>query len=281
MSKNNFSIQDWKSNHFYDLIKEDVEIEEGFLGKIKDKVSAGIDKLVLGLDKDEAEAVKKLKALMAKYKSDDKKYQEYSQMLSAFVHHDTHPAQNTRKQIIAKMKDMKGLEGSIDEVGSMKTKSTANPHAGKWRIVSADTNRPLTDKFYDSEKEAKAASEKLGQVKSSGIKIIQLPDTMKVYTKESSHIPSSTATTSVQVTNMGHGGTPTIKGLREDALQSLLQMFPRIDQGEMDNDFFIGLFDALAAYFAENAEELSNMDAMGIARHCQEASRAIKGRSGN
>ena len=172
------------------------------------------------------------------------------------------------------------IEESIDEVGSMKTKSTANPHAGKWRIVSADTKRPLTDKFYDSEKEAKAASEKLGQVKSSGIKIIQLPDTMKVYTKESSHIPSST-TTSVQDTNMGHGGNPTIKGLREDALQSLLQMFPGVDKGEMDNDFFIDLFDALAAYFAENAEELSNMDAMGIARHCQEASRAIKGRSGN
>ena len=61
----------------------------------------------------------------------------------------------------------------------------------------------------------------------------------------------------------------------------LKSMFPTVDKGEMDNDFFIDLFDALAAYFAENAEELSNIDAMGIARHCQEASRAIKGRSGN
>ena len=61
----------------------------------------------------------------------------------------------------------------------------------------------------------------------------------------------------------------------------LKSMFPAVDQGEMDNDFFIDLFDALANYFAANADELTNMDAMGIANHCHQASKAIKGRSGD
>jgi hypothetical protein len=58
-------------------------------------------------------------------------------------------------------------------------------------------------------------------------------------------------------------------------------MFPAVDQGEMDNDFFIDLFDSLAHYFAANADELDSMDAMGIANHCHQASKAIKGRSSN
>lgn len=61
----------------------------------------------------------------------------------------------------------------------------------------------------------------------------------------------------------------------------LKSMFPAVDQGEMDNDFFIDLFDALNNYFEANAEELTNMDAKYLAHLCRQASKVIKGRSGN
>ena len=61
----------------------------------------------------------------------------------------------------------------------------------------------------------------------------------------------------------------------------LKSMFPTVDKGEMDNDFFIDLFDALGDYFVEHKEELTNMDAMSIANHLKMASRAVRGRSSN
>ena len=76
----------------------------------------------------------------------------------------------------------------------MKTKSVSNPNAGKWRIVSIESESPLTKEFYNSKEDAQAAAAKLGRTKGSGIKYIQLKDTMKVYTKESAPAPSKPAT---------------------------------------------------------------------------------------
>lgn len=59
-------------------------------------------------------------------------------------------------------------------------KSAPNPNAGKWRIVSIDSGAPLTKEFYKSKEEAQAAAKELGRIKSSGIKYVQLKDTMKV-----------------------------------------------------------------------------------------------------
>jgi hypothetical protein len=76
-------------------------------------------------------------------------------------------------------------------MGEMKTKDVANPNKGKWRVVNADTNKPFdASKFYDTKEEAQAAVEKLGRTKGSGVKIMQLKDTMKVYTKESISNPT-------------------------------------------------------------------------------------------
>jgi len=70
-------------------------------------------------------------------------------------------------------------------MGEMKTKDVANPNKGKWRVVNADTNKPFdASKFYDTKEDAQAAARELGQTKGSGVKIMQLKDTMKVYTKE-------------------------------------------------------------------------------------------------
>lgn len=62
---------------------------------------------------------------------------------------------------------------------------------------------------------------------------------------------------------------------------SLESLFPNVDKGDMDNDFFVNLFDALADYFVEHAEELTNMDAKKIAHHCIQASIAIRERTSN
>jgi hypothetical protein len=77
------------------------------------------------------------------------------------------------------------------------TKSVSNPNAGKWRIVTSDKEKPLTDKFYDSKAEAEEASRKIGKINAPGIKIIQLKDTMKVFAKENkpAQAPSKPATT--------------------------------------------------------------------------------------
>lgn len=61
----------------------------------------------------------------------------------------------------------------------------------------------------------------------------------------------------------------------------LKSMFPAVDQGEMDNDFFMNLFDALDNYFEVNADKLTNMDAKYLAHICRQASKAIKVRSSN
>jgi hypothetical protein len=59
-------------------------------------------------------------------------------------------------------------------------KSVSNPNAGKWRIVSIESGAPLTKEFYKSKEDAQAAAKELGRIKSSGIKYVQLKDTMKV-----------------------------------------------------------------------------------------------------
>jgi hypothetical protein len=65
----------------------------------------------------------------------------------------------------------------------MKTKSVSNPNAGKWRIVNEKTGSPMTKEFYNSKEEAMDAVRALGKTNAAGIKIIQLKDTMDVYTK--------------------------------------------------------------------------------------------------
>jgi hypothetical protein len=71
-------------------------------------------------------------------------------------------------------------------------KTVANPNAGKWRIVTSDKGKPLTDKFYDSKAEAEEASKKIGKINAPGMKIIQLKDTMQVH--ENSPAPSKPST---------------------------------------------------------------------------------------
>jgi len=78
-----------------------------------------------------------------------------------------------------------------------------------------------------------------------------------------------------------YNDTDDIENANLQEIASLQSMFPAVDQGEMDNDWFIDLFQSLAAYFKHNADDLTNMDAEGIARHCEEAAKAIRGRSGN
>ena len=58
-------------------------------------------------------------------------------------------------------------------------KTVPNPNKGKWRIVGIESGNPLTKEFYSSKEEAQAASRKL-RTKESGMKIIQLKDTMKM-----------------------------------------------------------------------------------------------------
>jgi hypothetical protein len=77
----------------------------------------------------------------------------------------------------------------------MKTKETSNPNAGKWRIVNEKTGNPMTKEFYNSKEEAMDAVRALGRTNAAGIKIIQLKDTMKVYTNENSPAPSKPAPT--------------------------------------------------------------------------------------
>jgi hypothetical protein len=76
----------------------------------------------------------------------------------------------------------------------MKTKSVSNPNAGKWRIVNEKTGNPMTKEFYNSKEEAMDAVRALGRTNAAGIKIIQLKDTMKVYTNENSPAPSKPST---------------------------------------------------------------------------------------
>ena len=84
-------------------------------------------------------------------------------------------------------------------------------------------------------------------------------------------------------------GIQAVGSLREDMTtneagmggKSLADFFPGVDKGDMDNSFFINLFDALDNYFEANAEELTNMDAKYLAHICRQASKVIKGRSGN
>ena len=71
------------------------------------------------------------------------------------------------------------------------SKTVPNPNAGKWRIVGIESGNPLTKEFYSSKEEAQAASRKL-RTKESGMKIIQLKDTMKM--SENAPAPSKPAT---------------------------------------------------------------------------------------
>ena len=66
----------------------------------------------------------------------------------------------------------------------MKTKIVPNPNVGKWRIVNEKTGNPMTKEFYNSKEEAMNAVRALGRTNAPGVKIVQLKDTMAVYTKE-------------------------------------------------------------------------------------------------
>jgi len=70
-------------------------------------------------------------------------------------------------------------------------KTIPNPNAGKWRIVGIESGNPLTKEFYSSKEEAQAASRKL-RTKESGVKIIQLKDTIKM--SENAPAPAKPAT---------------------------------------------------------------------------------------
>ena len=70
-------------------------------------------------------------------------------------------------------------------------KTVPNPNAGKWRIVGIESGNPLTKEFYSSKEEAQAAGRKL-RTKESGIKYVQLKDTMKM--SENAPSPSKPAT---------------------------------------------------------------------------------------
>ena len=70
-------------------------------------------------------------------------------------------------------------------------KTVPNPNAGKWRIVGIESGNPLTKEFYSSKEEAQAASRKL-RTKESGMKIIQLKDTIKM--SENAPAPTKPAT---------------------------------------------------------------------------------------
>jgi hypothetical protein len=70
-------------------------------------------------------------------------------------------------------------------------KTVPNPNAGKWRIVGIESGNPLTKEFYSSKEEAQAASRKL-RTKESGMKIIQLKDTIKM--SENAPAPAKPAT---------------------------------------------------------------------------------------
>jgi hypothetical protein len=88
----------------------------------------------------------------------------------------------------------------------IKTKSIPNPNAGKWRILNSKTESPLTDKFYDTKEEAGKAAKALGQINAPGIKIVQLKDTMKTFTKENAPAPSKPKETPNPVVEPGNPG---------------------------------------------------------------------------
>jgi hypothetical protein len=71
-------------------------------------------------------------------------------------------------------------------------KTVPNPNAGKWRIVGIESGAPLTKEFYKSKEEAQAAARELGRIKSSGIKYVQLKDTIKM--SENAPAPAKPAT---------------------------------------------------------------------------------------
>ena len=88
-------------------------------------------------------------------------------------------------------------------------KTVPNPNAGKWRIVTSDKGKPLTDKFYDSKAEAEEASKKIGKINAPGMKIIQLKDTMQVH--ENAPAPSKPSPT----TKPGVKDRPATPGKKE------------------------------------------------------------------
>ena len=75
-------------------------------------------------------------------------------------------------------------------------KTIPNPNAGKWRIVGIESGSPLTNEFYNSKEEAQAVGRKL-RTKESGIKYIQLKDTMSVYTNENRSASVSLSTIAI------------------------------------------------------------------------------------
>jgi len=104
---------------------------------------------------------------------------------------DNFSIQDWRMKLLTEVENEMPIGNRELPMGEMKTKDVANPNKGRWRVVNADTDQPFDfSKFYKTEKEAQDAAAELGRTKGSGVKIIQLKDTMKVYTKESVSNPT-------------------------------------------------------------------------------------------
>lgn len=81
--------------------------------------------------------------------------------------------------------------------------------------------------------------------------------------------------------SQNYNDTDDMENMNLQEAVDLKSLFPAVDQGDMDNDFFITLFDALDNYFEVNADELTNMDAKYLAHICRQASKTISNRSSN
>lgn len=98
---------------------------------------------------------------------------------------DNFSIQDWRMKLLTEVENEMPIGNRELPMGEMKTKTVPNPNKGSWRVVNADTGQPFDfSAFYKTEKEARDAAAELKATKGSGVKIVQLKDTMKVYTKE-------------------------------------------------------------------------------------------------
>lgn len=155
----------------------------------------------------------------------------------------------------------------MKEVGSMKTKTIANPNAGKWRIVGIDSGRPLTGEFYNSKEEAMAAFKKLGQVTDSGVKIVQLKDTSTVYTTEN-EMPWGDDT----ITEASNQMTPETRA----ALNAVTML-----GADEVKDFLIGLVKYFNYVSSGEENEIPNIDVKALTHHLSQAATVLAARTGN
>lgn len=81
-----------------------------------------------------------------------------------------------------------------------------------------------------------------------------------------------------------YNDTDDIENANLEEAVSLKSMFPTVDQGEMDNYFFMDLFAALKKYFEDNEDMITNIDARDaryLAHLCGQIFKILKDRSGN